>query len=74
LREDVALGLGQFGALAEGTGGSFEYADVEFLQVVAEVVSGLAGGDLDDADEEQREPAEDDVGADAVFESVVDRP
>jgi hypothetical protein len=29
---------------------------------------------LGDADEEQSEPAEDDVGADALFEPVVDAP
>ena len=37
-------------------------------------VPGVAGGGLDDPDQEQGEPAEDDVGADAVFEPVVDRP
>src|SRR3954469_21119717 len=35
---------------------------------------GGAGLGLDDADEQQGEPAEDDVGADAFFEPVVDRP
>ena len=34
---------------------------------------GLAGAGLDDPDQEQREPAEHDVGADALFEAVVDR-
>ena len=32
-----------------------------------------AGGGLDDADEQQREPAQHDVGADAVLAPVVDR-
>jgi hypothetical protein len=59
--------------LPEGAGGAFEGADVQFLQVLADPVPGVAGGGLDDPDQEQREPAEDDVGADAVFEPVVDR-
>ncbi|WP_405088491.1 hypothetical protein [Microbispora sp. NBC_01389] len=35
---------------------------------------GHAGLGLNDADEQQGEPAQDDVGADAFFEPVVDRP
>jgi hypothetical protein len=34
---------------------------------------GLAGAGLDDADEQQREPAQHNVGADALFEVVTDR-
>ena len=37
------------------------------------MVPGVAGGGLDDADEQQREPAQHDVGADALFEAVIDR-
>src|SRR5207344_2565052 len=33
----------------------------------------LAGGGLGDADEQQREPAQQDVGADAFFEAMIDR-
>jgi hypothetical protein len=47
---------------------------VQFLKVLADAVPGAAGGGLDDPDKQQREPAEDDVGADAVFEPVMDRP
>lgn len=46
---------------------------VLFLQVV-EVVPGLAGGVLDDPDEQKGEPAEQDLGANAVLEPVIDRP
>ena len=66
-------GLVQLGALAEGAGGAGEGAGVEPVEVAAHVVPGLAGGGLDDADEQQREPAQQDVGADAFFEAVVDR-
>jgi hypothetical protein len=45
----------------------------EPVEVAADVVPALAGGGLDDAYEQQREPAEHDVGADALFEPVVDR-
>ena len=54
--------------------GAFERADVQFLQVLAQQAPGAAGGGLDDPDQQQREPAEDDVGADAVLEPVIDRP
>ena len=40
---------------------------------VAMRAPGLAGAAFGDPDEQQREPAEQDVGADAVFEPVEDR-
>src|SRR4051812_42830914 len=52
LGEDVALGGGELGALPEGAGGAFEGADVEFLQVLADAVPGVAGGGLDDPDQQ----------------------
>jgi hypothetical protein len=52
LGEDVALGGGELGALPERAGGAFEGADVEFLQVLADAVPGVAGGGLDDPDQE----------------------
>src|SRR3954468_5255133 len=80
---EVDLRLGGVGALGEGpgggggggegAGGGGEGGGVERVEVVAHVVPGLAGGGLDDADEQQREPAQHDVGADALFEAVVDR-
>ena len=71
--EHVALGLGGFGGLAEGAGGAGEGAGLQALEFVAQAVPGVAGGGLGDADEQQGEPAQQDVGADAVFEPVVDR-
>ncbi len=66
---EVGLGLGGVGALAEGSGRAGEGDRVEAVEVAADVVPGLAGGGLDDADEQQREPAEHDVGAHAFFEA-----
>src|SRR5690242_18829095 len=71
--EQVALGLGHLGSLPEQPGGPGEGAGVEPVEVAADVVPGVAGGGLDDADEQQREPAQQHVCADAFFEAVVDR-
>jgi hypothetical protein len=53
--------------------GPVKVADGDALQLAAHGGPGLPGLVLRDADEEQGEPAEDDVGADALFEPVVDR-
>jgi hypothetical protein len=46
---------------------------VEPVEVTAHGRPGVAGAGLDDADQEQREPAQHDVSADAFFEAVIDR-
>jgi len=46
---------------------------VHAVELVTDVAPGVAGRVLDDPDEEEREPAELDVGADAVFAVVEDR-
>src|SRR6266508_4656965 len=74
LGEDGLLRRGELGALAEGAGRAGESADVEAVQVATKRRPGLAGGGLCDADQQQRQPAQDDVGADAVLEAVVDGP
>src|SRR5712672_3388886 len=74
LGEQVPLRLGQLGALPEGAGRAGEGAHVQAVQVAADVVPGVAGGGLDDPDEQQRQPAQDDVGADAFFEPVAGGP
>src|ERR1035438_3968935 len=72
--EDAALGGGEVGGLPEGAGGAGEGAEGELAELVGDLVPGGAGGGLGDPDEEQGEPAEDDVGADPLFQPVVDRP
>jgi hypothetical protein len=44
------------------------------VEFVSQVAPGVAGGGLGDPDEQQRQPAQLDVGADAVLPEVVDRP
>ncbi|MET7420884.1 hypothetical protein [Dactylosporangium sp. NPDC005555] len=51
LGEQGLLGLGQFRALAEGAGGGGEHADVQPLDVGADLGPGVAGGGFGDADE-----------------------
>ena len=70
--EDSGLGLGGAGAAFDGAGGAGEGAEVHLVEVVVQVRPGVAGGVLGDADEQQGEPAQHDVGADAVFKAVVD--
>ena len=56
--EDGALVLRELGALAEGPGGAGEGADLDLLQLAADLGPGLAGGVLDDAGEQEGEPAQ----------------
>src|SRR5215211_8086514 len=70
--EDAGLGGGGGGAPADGAGRSGEGAQVHAVELVAQVAPGVVAGGLGDADQQQGEPAQDHVGADAVFEAVVD--
>ena len=51
--EDVALVFGDLGALAEGSGGAGEGADVDAVELPAQFRPGGAAGVLGDAGEEQ---------------------
>src|SRR6266511_2673755 len=73
LGQDGALGAGELGALPEGPGGSGEGAKLDPLQLVAQAWPGAAAGGLDGAGQQQGQPAQQHVGADAVFLAVVDR-
>ena len=73
LGEQVAGGLGQLGALPERAGGAGEGAQVNAVEFAAHDRPGACGGVLGGAGEEEGEPAQQDVGADALFEPVVDR-
>src|SRR5665647_2524129 len=74
LAEDGPLRSCDLGALAEAAGRSSEGADLDLLELAAQVRPGVAAGGLGDADEEQGQPAEQHVGADALFFAVVDGP
>src|SRR6266704_5792352 len=73
LGEDGVLGGGELGALAEGPCWAGEGAELDPLQLVAKVWPGVAAGGLDGAGQQQRQPAQQHVGADALFLAVVDR-
>jgi len=47
---------------------------MQSLQFVADVAPGVAGLVLDDPDQQQRQPAQQDVRADVVFAAVIDGP
>jgi hypothetical protein len=47
--EDVALSLGELGALLKGAGGAGERADVDAVEVAAQFGPGLLAGVLGDA-------------------------
>jgi len=73
LGENVPLGFGDLGALAEGPGGAGEGADGDAVELAAELRPGGVAGVLGDAGQQQRQPAQDDVGADALCLVAVDR-
>src|SRR5688572_29613908 len=70
--EDGPLAVRRLGALTAGAGGTAERAEVHAVELVAQVAPGVVAGGLGEADEQQRQPAEQDVGADAVLQAVVD--
>ncbi|MEU3278741.1 hypothetical protein ABZ698_16875 [Streptomyces antibioticus] len=47
---------------------------MEAVELAADLRPGVTGGGLGDPDQQEGEPAQDDVGADAFFEAVVDGP
>ena len=63
---------GGLGALEDVSGGAFELAEVDALELAADRWPGLVGLGLGEAGEEEGEEAEQDVRADAVVFSVVD--
>src|SRR5579875_2687005 len=74
LGQEVPLAAAQGGELLECSCGAGEGAGVEAVELAAGAGPGDAGGGLGDADEQEGEPAEDDMGADALLEPVIDRP
>ena len=72
--EDVLLAGGSHRALGDAAVAGLESDQVHAVKLVADVAPGAAGLMLDGADEQERQPAQLDVGADAVFAVVEDRP
>ncbi len=72
LGEDGALSSRDLGALAEAAGGALEAAELQLLKLAAQGGPALLAGRLHDAHEEQGQPAEHDVGSDALLPAVVD--
>jgi hypothetical protein len=62
------VGGGELAALEYSSGIAGEFDEVDLVELVAEVPPCVAGLGFCDADEEQGEPAQDYVCADAVFE------
>ena len=67
-------GSGELGSLLKRASGPGESADVDPAELAAQVGPGPAGRVLGGAGQEESEPAEDDVGADAVLAPVAGRP
>src|SRR5579875_188007 len=70
--EDRALGGGGLGPLLDQPGAAAEATEVHLVQFPAEAMPGLASAVLDDPDQEQAQPAEQDVGPDALLAAVED--
>src|SRR6266508_2083599 len=73
LGQDGALGGNELGALPEGPGRAGEGAELDPLQLAAKAWPGVVAGGLDGAGKQQRQPAQQHVGADALLLAVVDR-
>jgi len=71
--QDPQLRGGGLAGLVREAGVAAEGALVQALELAAHVAPRVAGLVLGDPDEQQRQPAELDVGADAVFLAVVER-
>ena len=70
--EDAGLGVGGGGAPFHGVGRSGEGAEVDLVEVVAHVPPRVPGAGFGDTDQQEGEPAQHDVSADAGLEAVVD--
>jgi hypothetical protein len=68
------LELGELGGLRDGAGGAGEGDEVQPLEFEGDASPRVAGLALGDADQEQREPGEQDVRADPVLVAVEDGP
>ena len=74
MTENVGLGGGEGGGLGDGARRPARVTARDPAGSVAQGAPGLPRTAFGDADQQQGEPADQDVGADAVFEPVEDRP
>ncbi len=72
-REDLRLACGGCGPSRDASLRGLHGDEVHAVQLVTDVAPGVAGAVLDDADDQQREPAELDVASDPVL-AVVEAP
>ncbi|MFG2042255.1 hypothetical protein [Dactylosporangium sp. NPDC048998] len=70
--EQLALGLGELG-LPEGAGRAGEGEGMWPVGLGADALSGLSGGVLPDADEQQGQPAQQHAGADTLLQPEIGR-
>jgi hypothetical protein len=73
LAQDRALGLGEGRGLLDRAGGPGERDELQPLELGAKPPPAAAGLALGNADEQEREPADHDVGADPLLQAVEDR-
>ena len=71
--EDRGLVGGDLGALADPAAAAVQVDGVHAVHLAGDDRPGVAGGVLRDADQDQGQEAQGDVGADAVLFAVVDR-
>jgi hypothetical protein len=74
LGEDVAPGVGDLSALTEVPPGAGEGADHDAVELAAQLWPGGLASVLGDSGQQQGQPAQDDMGADAFFLAVTARP
>jgi len=70
--QDLLVPGGQFAALGEGALGCAQHDEVEPFEFVAQVAPGVVAAEFGHAQQEQGQPAQLDVGLDALVFVVVD--
>src|SRR3954447_25571691 len=72
--KNALLGGGELSGLGDRAGRPGQGDGVQPAQLAGQGRPGLSGAPFGDPNQQQRKPAEQDVGADAGLEAVVDRP
>jgi hypothetical protein len=69
---NALLNLAEWGGLGDGAGGPGERHGVDPAELESDAPPCHAGAPLSDSDQQQGEPAQQDVGVDAWFDAVID--